>query len=212
MVPVTRAIRWAPLLVAVALGALAAILGRAGDTPPPVANLPAVSLLLAAGLGFVLDDPAGGTTSSSPTPLLLTRALRAALAFTVVLAAWGAALVSADLGSWSLSLTAGFVAECATALGVAAVADALLGRSKAGLVAGLGLLTLFVVVPVAFDVSLSLEPTSATWGHLYGRWLLVGGLGLTVFTLASSARATRRDLLPGRVVPARPARARVGAG
>lgn len=210
--PTARAIRWTPPLVAVALAALAVILARVGDRPPPMRNLPAAALLLAAGLGFVLDDPAAATTSSSPTPLLLTRTLRAGVAFPLVLAGWGASLTYVDPGWVGVSLTAGFLSACAVALGLAAVAEPLVGSSRAGLVAALGLIVAFVVVPAAFDVSLRLEPTSVSWGHLYGRWLLVAMIGLAAFVLASSARVMRRDVLPGRVVLVRPARARVGAG
>lgn len=208
--PTLRVIRWSPFLAIVPVGALVMVAGRAADTPPPMANLPAVALLLAACTGFVLDDPAEDTTSSMPTPLLVTRALRIAAALPVALACWGGAVAYGGLGWTSVHLTAGFVAQCSVALGFAAVATPVVGRSRAGLVSAFGLVLVFVVVPLAFDVSLALTPTSQTWGHLYGRWLVVGALGLVSAVLASSGPVTRGAIVPRRTTPARPAH--VGAG
>lgn len=208
--PTIRVIRWMPFFAAVPLGALVMVAGRAADTPPPMANLPAVALLLAACTGFVLDDPAEDTTSSTPTPLLVPRVVRVAIALPVALACWGVAVAYGGLGWTSVHLTAGFVAQCTVALGFAAVATPVVGRSRAGLASAFCLVLVFVVVPVAFDVSLALTPTSRTWGHLYGRWLVVGALGLLSLAVASSGPATRGAIVPRRTTVARPTR--VGAG
>ncbi len=208
--PTIRAIRWSPFLAVVPLGALVMVVGRAADTPAPMANLPAMALLLAASTGFVLDDPAEDTIASTPTPLLVTRVVRIAVALPLALACWAAAVVHAGLGRVSVYLTVGFVAQCTVALGIAAAATLVVGRSRAGLVSAFGLVLVFVVVPFAFDVSLALTPTSQTWGHLYGRWLVVGALGLLSMALASSGPATRGALVPRRSTLVRPTR--VGAG
>lgn len=208
--PTIRAFRWSPFLAAVPLGALVMVAGRAADTPAPMANLPAMALLLAASTGFVLDDPAEHTIASTPTPLLVSRALRIAVALPLALACWAAAVAYAGLGRVSVYLTLGFVAQCTVALGIAATATLVVGRSRAGLVSAFGLVLVFVVVPVAFDVSLALPPTSETWGHLYGRWLFVGALGVAAIALASSGPATRGALPLGRRMLARPSRVRAG--
>ena len=208
--PIARAIRWGPFLGAAPVVIAALVAGRFADPPIVLANVPAVSMLLAACMGFVLDDPAGNTTGSSPTPLLAIRAMRVGVAFIPVLACWGLTLAWTDLGWVSMSLTAGFVAECAVALGAAAVGVVLVGRTKAGLVGAIVVVLVFVVLPQAFEVSLRLAPSSTTWGHLYGRWLLVAGLGLVVFAAASSAPVSRGDMASRRPSLARPARAHAG--
>ncbi len=210
--PVARATRWSPFLVAVPLSGLAMAVARTAERPPPLENLPAVAMLLAVCVGFTVDDGTERTTAPTPTPLLWVRGLRGAAVLSVALVCWGAALVSADVGWTVVSLTAGFIAMCCVALGLASVGTVAVGRTRAGLFAAVGLVTIFVVVPTAYDVSLGLEPTSTTWGHLYGRWLLVGGLGLAVLASTSTAWVTRGGPRHRLVGATRPARAGIGAG
>jgi hypothetical protein len=210
--PTVRTIRWGPFLFALPVAALALYAAQHSDRPPALANLPAAGSLLAAATGFVLDDPSAETTGSSPTPLVATRALRLAVALTPVTLCWAAAAWYADLGWIGVSLSAGYLAQVGVVLGLAAVGTLLVGRARAGLFAFGGLLVVFYVLPIAFDVALGLTPTATSWGHLYGRWLLVGGAGLAVFVLASSGAATRGALLPARQVTRRPAEVGVRTG
>lgn len=208
--PIARAIRWSPFVAVAPVAALVMILGRTMDEEPPFADLPAVSLLFAACLGFVLDDPAVEVTTPTPTTRLATRAVRAAVTVPVVAAGWAAALAYADVGSVGVSLTAGFAAQCAVSLGLAAVGVEVVGGPRSGLFAAASLVAVFVIAPIAFDVSLRLEPTSVTWGHRYGRWLLVGAGGVATLALASSAWVARGSLLAG--LARRPSRVRVTVG
>jgi hypothetical protein len=210
--PTLRVVRWSPLAIAAALSGVVMFVDATADPPPPVSSLPAVALLLAAGVAFVLDDPASSTAAPTPTPLVMMRALRAVVALVPALACWGAVVPSADPGRAGLSVTVGFIAQCSVALGLAAVGARVVGDTRAGLFAGAGLIGIFVVAPLAFDVSLRLTPSSTTWAHLYGRWLLVGGIGLTVAALASSDRVTRGAVGRRPSLARRPAPLGVGTG
>lgn len=201
--PTLRTIRWAPLFFALPVAALAMYAAQHSDRPPALSNLPAAGTMFAAAMGFVLDDPSAETTGSTPTPLVASRTLRLALALTPVTLCWTVAAWYADLGWIGVSLSAGYLAEVGVALGLAAVGTLLVGRARAGLFAFGGLVVVFYVLPVAFDVGLGLTPSATSWGHLYGRWLLVGGAGLAVFVLASGGAATRGALVPRRPVARR---------
>ncbi|SNS63661.1 hypothetical protein SAMN05421812_101212 [Asanoa hainanensis] len=80
--PVLRAARWTPVLAALLVGyamvGVPAVVSGPSDPATVVILLRLAMLCAGLGVGFLFDDPARPTTSTSPTPAWLPLALRVA--------------------------------------------------------------------------------------------------------------------------------------
>jgi acetyl esterase len=198
--PSARSIRWLPLAPIAAVGYGAIWISFHTDSIGTETHLPYAGFLLAVWLGFVLEDPAAETTVSVPTPLLLRRAVRFAVAMPPVWSIWGVLLVYAHRSGFvSLSLSLNLGAQLVAALALAAVGSRSVGEERAGLFAAVGLVILFFVVPAVMRLPpVSYEPGGSSWMQLYGRSLLIATVSMLVFALVSLDRVHRPRFLARR--------------
>jgi hypothetical protein len=199
--PAVRTVRWPALGVITSIGFLVLYGGKHSPGGIGELHLYAAGLLLSVWTGFLLDDPADEVTAGMPLSLLARRGVRIAVVLPVVWAAWSALAWFAGLGPRTGPLSAAFASQLAVALGLAAVGAHVAGRGRGGLLAAGGLFAVFFAVPLAFRLTLSLDPAVQTWVHVYGRWIGVAWVSLLAF-LAASADPARSRLL-GRVWLAR---------
>jgi hypothetical protein len=192
--PAARTIRWPALGVIASIAVLILYGGKHSVGGVAELHLYAAGLLLATWTGFLMADPADEIIAGIPMPLLERHAVRIAVALPVVWVTWGALCSYAGLGPRTGPLSAAFASQLAVALGLGAVGEHVAGRERGGLLAAGGLFALFFVVPLAFRLTLTLDPTRATWAHLYGRWIAATGVAVVVFLAASPDPARPRPL------------------
>jgi hypothetical protein len=179
-----RAMHWQPIVVAAAVAAAFARLGK----PSPEVRVTLVAVTLAIGLSFVLDDAAATTLAPSPTTLGRRRAVRVAIAVSLTAATWVPLLhqlsssthMSTHPGPASLELAT----LTAVALAIAAIACGPDGNRPGGAAAPPLLLALLVVA-VGLPARFAFFPVGA---H-ERRWALAGLLALATLLGASRDRA-----------------------
>lgn len=178
-----RTIRWGSFLVIAALAALVVWTGaRKGGNPAAVA-LPVATSLLGVWLCFLFDDAAAETTAGGPTPLLFRRAIRAAVAIPAVTVAWFACTWIGPLTGPSGPMMAAF-AVCVTIALAAAAMSARLVASGAGLLAAAAVVTITLILPVAFGRPPSVDPARPPWGEPAGYWGALGLLAIVTLLMA----------------------------
>ncbi len=174
--PVARALPWTRLTAGAGLGLLLVGLPRLLPGTESVGSaltlLRTAALCFAAGLTFLLDDPARHTTETAPTGRPLRTALRVALVAPFAVAWWTAALLLVPSGVrpplGTTTLEAATIASCALALSAAAIRWT--PAPEPGRTAMLRLLTLAAAV--------TLLPHRWGLGAAHGWWaaVLVGWL------------------------------------
>jgi hypothetical protein len=192
--PAVRTVRWPALAIIATIGGLILYGGKHSGEGIGEVHLYAVGLLLGIWTGFLIADPAAEISAGVPLPLLERRAVRVAVALPVLWAVWGLLSWYAALGPRTGPLAAAFTSQLSVALGLAAVGEHVAGQERGGLLAAGGLFAVFFFVPLAFRLTLSLDPAGQTWAHLYGRWIAVAGLAFLVFLAASADPARPRPL------------------
>ncbi len=134
-------------------------------------------LMGGAGLGYAFDDPASATLAASPTPLLVRRLWRLAMAVAIVGLAWGVAFVvasvSAPLALHGMGRTWGY--EVVSVAGLAVAINAA-GQRRLG-VGSLGFAGLVGSLLVVFTVSVTAARLpwlpSVAFPEAADRWLWV---------------------------------------
>lgn len=189
--PALRTIRWLNLAVMVPIGFLIVYAGHHHGGDPSVASLPASGVLLAVWIGFLLDDAAAESVTSAPTRLIVRRTVRIAVGIPGIAIAWTLFVMYANGAEKATTLSMALAAAALVALGFAALGTRVGGNGRGGPTAAAGLFLVFLVLPLVFKVSLTLDPRTDSWHHLYGRWLWIGAAGLVTFLFASADPARR---------------------
>jgi len=193
--PVARTLPW---LALVAAAALAFAVVRLGDAQTLQVRLAALALCV--GAAFLLDDPAAETIQSVPTPLLVRRLLRLALAAPALAASWVLVLQPAvHAPAWELTLELG--ALLALAVAVAALIARGPGPALGGVAGGPAVLVLFglaALLPHRWALLVP-GPEDPRWTTAHARWAFVLAAGLGALVWASLDPVRRRRLpRPGR--------------
>lgn len=191
--PMVRTIRWSALCAVAPTGVLLLYAGKHSAEGVGELHLYAAGLLLGVWTGFLIDDPAAEITAGMPFQLLARRAVRIGVALPVVWAVWGSLAAYAGLGPRTGPLSVAFASQLAVSLGLASMGAHVAGRERGGLLAAAGLFVVFFVVPLAFRLTLSVDP-GQTWALLYGRWIAVAAIAGFVFLAASVDPARPRPL------------------
>lgn len=187
-----RAIPWLPSVAASGV-ATAVVIARLADDA--VFPLQIAGVLLASGLGYVLDDPAFEVLGSSSTPLWRRRmhrlivALPPTVAVYVTLVAWHGTLGPEE----TLALVAMFAGLVGMALGIAGVAARRSGRGLGGIAVAP---TLFAALILSTMVNprwrpLPIGDVPGGWQPIYLRWSAAAVVGLVVLAVSSRDRAAR---------------------
>ena len=192
------ATRWEPWLIAATISLLLVLLHSDGPIATP---LQVSALLLGAGTGFAIDDPAAETLASSPTTLRRRHGVRlAAMGIATALAGLVLGLLARPTGVDEavalVAMTAGLVG---LNLGVAGVAGRISGWRHGGLVSSPVVLILIIassMLPPAWR-PLPTGDIPGGWSAISTRWALacVAGLLVLVYSLRDPAR---RPIVPRR--------------
>jgi hypothetical protein len=187
---------WPPLLSAMAtaggvVGLVVATDGAGGELAAHVAGL-----ALAAGAGYLLDDPAAVVTQTVPRPLWRRRSATVVRGIAVLAVAWALSLALLEWrveGVPALPLTLETAVIAVLALTAAAVV-ALRGEPEPGnvvapAVALLGIGALLLQPSLGLTLFLSDDPGSVA---LLGCWAAVGACALVVLFAAGRDPASRR--------------------
>ncbi|MEV6982930.1 hypothetical protein AB0M95_16935 [Sphaerisporangium sp. NPDC051017] len=198
--PLTRAIDWTPVGVAILVTAAAAALIRSGSpaglhATDALVVLRMSALLLGSAAGFFLVDPMTDSTAAEPIPRWLRQWIRTALAIATSAVAWTCvyAITSSRLGPTASLPTAGLVLEAAVCVstGLACTAFAVRHRTErsAGLAGGAALLALFVVTLFFQDDLSNMSPwpmpNNPHWDSVHLIWLMVSPLPVIALTVAN---------------------------
>lgn len=189
--PTARAVRWWPLLLALALGfgvlSLALRPKEVGDVATLVNWLRLVALLAALGTAFLLDDPSEPTTEAAGVSLLTRRLVRVGLAAPLLAGWWALVLWLAGyrLPGLDVPVAAATVqlgALLAVVLALAAFGARLAPERLGGVVAGPALAILAAAATeLPRELALYVAPTSPEWEAARWRWTglaVLGGLAL----------------------------------
>lgn len=181
--PTSRAIPWASLPVVAGISALVVVNGaRDGGDPAPIA-LPIATTFLCVWLCFLFEDPAAETTAGAPTPLLLRRAVRMAIAIPAVSVAWWACTWIGPLSGPTSAMAASFVAGVILALAAAALSVRFFGAG-AGLLAVGAVAIVMLVLPVAIGRPPSVDPAHPPWGAPALHWSALALFACVALVLA----------------------------
>lgn len=184
--PAARTIRWLPVPACGALGFLIVYAGLHEKGQIGFAHLPIAAVALCLSAAFVLDDAAAETVGGTPTPLLLRRSVRIAVALPALLALWGAILTYAGFEKINGAMWVEFAGMLALTLALAAIGSRFIGGERAGMFAAPALL--IVLVASGFVSArwrpFPLDPISSGWFDLYGRWAIALVASLLVFLIA----------------------------
>lgn len=206
--PVARSMRWSPLVgvTGVALLLVGMLRPEGSDLTGTIGSLRLSAYLLAAGAALAIDDRAGPTLASSPTPLALRRGVRLVIGLTPVALSWGLLLGAAWAVSgaeWSqlpaVALTAEAVGMVAFTVATAAIAA---GRADGvGGSAGPPALTLLVVGLLMAQMRwpkhltmFPMAPGDPIWTLAHRQWgvLALAAAGVVVGASLDPARRRRR--------------------
>jgi hypothetical protein len=202
--PTLRAVPWLPLLGSATSAGVAVWLidPTAGDVRALVA-LRVAAFLLAAGAGFVFDDPSAATLAASPTALAVRRLHRLVPVVAAWGVLWGAAVgVAAAVapGAPVAVLTVEAAAMLALSLAVAAVVAPHVPEGRGGVVAGPAL-TLAVLGGLLaqqlyprWATLFALSPGMPEWDAARSRWTFLLAAGVVVLAAASADPSRTRRL------------------
>jgi hypothetical protein len=196
LTPVARSIRWAPLAIAAFLSVLIVLL-RHGE--PAAGPMQAAGALLAAGAGYVLDDPAAEILAVSPTPLARRRSLRLLMVVPAVTLLWG--LLLRWQGTEGNEETVALMLLFAGLMGLGLAVSAVAGRTswtpgRGGVAAAPGILLLVFLssaIPRRWR-PLPFGDVPGGWTQIYIRWAAAAAMG-TLVLLVSSRDPAARSLL-----------------
>ncbi|MDP9222460.1 MAG: hypothetical protein M3P18_01115 [Actinomycetota bacterium] len=189
--PTLRAMPWGPFLAAGFLAVAYIWLEAPGRyVADRIQVLRLGALLACLGASFLLDDRTEDTLAYVPTPLLLRRAVRVALALPVAATFWwlsiklagqvpkaaGGPLPTEDLTREPLAVLV--IAFAASSLGSRIALDRLGGVVGAPLI--LGILPVLVLVPQARQLVIS-SPADPLWHHAHKIWGSVFLVALVMF-------------------------------
>jgi hypothetical protein len=156
-------------------------------------TLQLVSVLLATGAGFALDDPAAEILAASPSSLLRRRAARAMLSVTTTALVWltlvGAQGPESANEGWALAIM--FAGLLTLGLAIAGVASRRSPYGRGGIVAGPGLFVLLIassIVPPRWR-PLPMGDIPGGWAAIYLRWGGAALAGAIAFVWSSRDRA-----------------------
>lgn len=193
-----RATQWTPWLIAATISLVVVLLHSDGPVATP---LQVSALLLGAGTGFAIDDPAAETLASSPTTLRRRHGVRlAAMGIATALAGLVLGLLARPTGvGEAVALVAMASGLAGLNVGVAGVAGRISGWRHGGLVSSPVVLILIIASSMLPPVWRPL-PTGdipGGWSAISTRWALACVVGLLV--LAYSLRDPARvPLIAGR--------------
>lgn len=210
--PIARSIRWSPLVISGASGAILVYLQTSDACTLEGAGGPCIgvddrismvrmaAVLLAIGAGFILDDPTEETTAHQPLSLLVRRLTRIAVATPVVLAFWWLSMALAvrtmdDPASFPEgALSVELVAIVAMALALAAAAAPLVPERMGGIAAGpalLGFAVGFLLLPPRLALFVN-DPMQERWSGAHQAWSAILGLAALALLLSSRDPWRRR--------------------
>lgn len=187
---IARSIPWQPSVAAWVAGALI-VAARHDQTFAPTLEL--VSVLLATGAGFVLDDPAAEILAASPESLLRRRSARVLLSVTPAVLVW-LALVGVEgpeNANEAWAIVAMFAGLLGLGLAIAGVASRRSASARGGIVAGPGLFVLLIassIVPPRWR-PLPMGDVPGGWAAIYLRWGSAALVGAIAFVWSSRDRA-----------------------
>lgn len=212
--PIARSIRWSPLVISGASGAIIVYLqtgdactieGAGGSCVGLGARISIVriaAVLIAIGAGFILDDPTEETTAHQPVSLFVRRFTRIAVAAPAVLTFWWLSMALAvrtldDPASFPKgAVSVELVAIVAVALALAALATPFVPERMGGIAAGpalLGFVVGFLLLPPRLAMFVD-DPMHERWSGSHEAWWAILGLAALVLLL-SSRDPWRRRLL-----------------
>jgi len=205
--PALRSMNWLPpAVVGACVIALVLLVGRSGPTPPVTLLVRVTGILVAAGMGGILDDPAQPSIAASPVPEWVRRGIRAGAGWLVAWVMWSSALavllIRFEVTGLPLSRLA---LEFATTLGlVTAAAGAALALGNAsGSTAGASAVLAFAFVMVRAPEGLSLVTApvgSAQYVAETTRWVVVLAVTMAIagWHLRDPANRPLRSIRQGR--------------
>ncbi|MEV2216370.1 ABC transporter [Streptomyces sp. NPDC050997] len=201
LAPLARTMPWRTLGAAGALGLLAAAMPRLlGDEPSDwlaLNLLRAAALALAAGLAFVLDDPARHTTAPVPVRRPVRQLLRAALAVPFTALFWTAAVllvpaaVRPPVGAVTLEAATTFA--LALALSAVAIRFREEPRPGAGVTAVLltGAVLSALLPPDRWALMVTVK--DERWAAAHERWGVLLAAALAVWAMCGMEPVRRRS-------------------
>ncbi|CAN5263734.1 ABC transporter [soil metagenome] len=210
--PIARSIRWSPLVISGASGAIIVYLqardactleGAGGSCVGLGARISIVriaAVLIAIGAGFILDDPTEETTAHQPVSLLLRRFTRIAVAAPAVLTFWWLSMALAvrtldDPASFPKgAVSVELAAIVAVALALAAVATPFVPERMGGIAAGpalLGFVVGLLLLPPRLNLFVN-DPMHERWSGSHEAWWAILVLAALVLLLSSRDPWRRR--------------------
>jgi hypothetical protein len=187
---VARSIPWQPAVAAWVAGALI-VATRHDQTFAPTLEL--VSVLLATGAGFALDDPAAEILAASPASLLRRRGARVLFSVMSTVLVWltlvGVQGPESANEAWAIA--AMFAGLLALSLAIAGVASRRSASGRGGIVAGPALFVLLIassIVPPRWR-PLPMGDVPGGWAAIYLRWGSAAIVGAIAFVWSSRDRA-----------------------
>lgn len=186
-----KAVRWEPAAITASVSAVLMGWSRWAPTGWPrlsgVGLLVTAAALVAAGLAFCLDDPAGAILDTAPVSAARRRACYVLVGATVAAAGWALTLGLAPAAPviWASAMAAG---SAALALAVGALAARAVGPVWGGTIGAVGVLTGRVFLG-GLHHRLGLDPGA---GGAPARWLLVAAVLVGLLGVASRDPGARR--------------------
>ena len=199
--PLIGAVRWQPSMGAAAVAVLIVAwqADALHDQSEALRALRGVTVVLALGAAFLLDDPAAGTLEASPTSLAWRRAARLTAAVLLVGAPWSGSIMTAQLQGADLPV-AGLTLELATMVTLALAGAAGLIRWADAREPGV------LAVPLVAGIALALFQVPESWALLvhpgpawvpaHQRWALLLGVAVVLLFLCNRDPATARRRRP----------------
>lgn len=187
-----RSIPWFPLVVAALLATLIVTARHGHDAALP---LQGVSIALASGFGYALDDPAFEIFAASTDPLLRRRLERLAIVVLPTVALWMMLLVwqgtAGPEETWALA--AMFAGLLGLSLGIAGAASLRSSRGRGGIAVAPILFATLVLSTVLTPRwrPLPLGDIPGGWSPIYVRWTAACVVGMLVFLFSSKDPARR---------------------
>ncbi len=182
-----RALRWGPMVGAVAASSvLVAAYGRGATTLP----LQMTAFLLGAAAAYAVDDPAGESLAASPRSLWSRRVARLAVVVPVTGIMWFLAMLADPPESVGegLALTATSAGFLGLGLGAAAVGCRVAGWTLGGSIAGPSVVVT-VILSSTLPPGLRPLPTGDVPGGfpvICARWAVAALIGLVALRVASA--------------------------
>ncbi|MEU3950130.1 ABC transporter [Streptomyces sp. NPDC029526] len=199
--PVARTLPWWALGAGSAVGLLLAAVPRMTQDPSPwstVNALRASAVAFAAGLAFLLDDPARHTTAAVPTRRAVRHTLRLVLVAPVAALWWTAALllVPPSVRPPAGDMTLEAATAVALALAGAACAVHRSDSTRPGQAVAGALLASTVVAPLLWPERwpLFVVPGDDRWAAAHDRWAVLLCVAVLLWAVCSTEPLRRRAL------------------